>query len=148
MCAGVRAKVALMNESETKRGNNRWLLSISLFLSSSLSLVWGCRSVLITASLLRCSGGAHIGGPMNWKTSLLKTHRWPYRTHTTSSKSAKGFLPSFSLTWLEAVTHQLKSINKSTHPLMMLATMCQRPQSSTLFSQAQSLCNIKKKINK
>lgn len=129
MSAGVRAKseVALINESETKRGNAYRLRCI---LSSALSL--GVRLVK----------HSHRHSPVEtqWQwphgvdqwiedPSTEHTHRWPQRycrMHNTAIKTCERS-PSI-IFWPEsdAVTHQLESINKSTYSLMRLATILPR----------------------
>lgn len=102
-----------------------------LFYPAFSSLVWRCWSVPLTKALLRRSGGAHMGRSSELEDPITEhTHGWPRRpchTHT-----PKVFLPSFSLTWIDGVTHRLQSINKSTHSLTPLPAMSQRSASQLL----------------
>lgn len=141
VCAGVRAKseVALMNESETKRGNAH---RFSPFLSGSLITVrvsecFHRHSLAAMWQRVPTWGGTdELEDPITEGTQMTAV-TLSHTRHTPSSKSVKGFLPWFSLTWFDAVTHQLESINKSTHSLMLLATTSQRSASQLSCPKVQ-----------
>lgn len=101
VCAGVTAesKVALMNESETKRGNAHRLLSVSPF---RLQLCLISARVSKLPSPQPCCDAVPAptwGRSMNWKAPLQNTQSGPQRPCRKHKKhplkSAKGFLALF-----------------------------------------------------